>query len=160
HPLRPPAWRWLRAADLWEQGGEPSDPRDDVWVRKALRLHRALRQEKDLQKRTRLSALFRAYQLYCDESLLPWEVEARLLTDESLGRIASKGGTPPKVIHADQKLFYCVRERLQSTGHIVTQALGGDLLTRLREDDVGAILKLFAFGGGVAVLESVLDYVR
>src|SRR5215468_7455292 len=69
HPLRPPEWRWLAARSQWDQGGGPSDPRDDVWVRKALRLHRALKQEKDLQKRTQLSALFQAHQLYCDESL-------------------------------------------------------------------------------------------
>src|SRR5262249_33481522 len=126
HPLRPPAWRWLRAADLWEQGGEPSTSWDDPWVRKALRLHRALHQEKNLQKRTQLSALFQAYQLYCDESLLRCEVEARLLTDEPLAQIAAKCGTTPTVINAYQQLFFCVRDRLGATGYIMNQVIGNN----------------------------------
>src|SRR5262249_20439813 len=87
-----------------------------------------------------------------------WEVEARLLTDEPLARIAAKCSTTPRVIHAFEQVFFNVRDRLEATGYINNVVLGGDLLTRLRENDVGAILKLFAFGGGVAVRESVLGF--
>src|SRR5262249_54616531 len=113
HPLRPPDWRWLRAADLWEKGGQPSSHEADAWVRNALAFHRLLQQDRDLQKRTRLSALFQAHQLYCDESLRRWEVEARLLTDEPLAQIAAKCGSTPRVINAFEKVFFNVHDRLE-----------------------------------------------
>src|SRR5262245_55109397 len=87
HQLRPPAWRCLRAADVWDQGGEPLSSWDDVWVRNAFALYQVLHQGKDPQKSDRLTALFQAHRLYCDESLPRWELEARLLSDEPFEQI-------------------------------------------------------------------------
>jgi hypothetical protein len=42
HPLRPPAWRWLRAVDLADNR-QPADEEDDEWVRQALRFFHRLR---------------------------------------------------------------------------------------------------------------------
>jgi hypothetical protein len=165
HPLRPPEWRWLRAANLWDQGREPSAPWDDAWVRKALGLYRVLQQDTGDRTRQKLvqrkPALYQAYRLYNDgPSLLRWEVEARLLTNEPFEQIAAKCGTTAKVINAYEKVFFNVRDRLEATGYLINVVLDGDLVVRLREDNVGTILKLYAFGGGVAVLETVLDYFR
>jgi hypothetical protein len=162
HPLRPPAWRWLRALDLWDRGEQPSEPWDDAWVGKALGLFRVLQRDKDLQKRRRrLPALFQAYRLYNDgPPMLRWEVEARLLTTEPFEQIAAKCDSTRQVIHAYEKVFFNVRDRLEATGYIINVVIGGDIIVSLKEDDVGLILKLYAIGGGVAVLETVLDFFR
>jgi hypothetical protein len=161
HPLRPPAWRWLRAADLWDQGREPSTPWDDAWVRKAVALYHVLQQDKAHRERTqRMPPLHQAYRLYKGESPLRWELEARLLTSEPFEQIAAKCGTTPMVINAYEKVYFNVRDRLQARGYLTNVVLGGDIVVSLKEDDVALILKLYALGGGVVVLETVLDYFR
>src|SRR5262249_44410090 len=143
HPLRPPDWRWLRAGDLWDQGEQPSEPWDDAWVRRALRLYRGLQQGKGPRPGQRTADLWQAYRLYCGESLLRWEAEARLLV-EPPARVAAKCGVTRQFLHAYEKVFFNVRDRLEAKGYITNVVLGGDLFTRLRENDLGKNLKLFA----------------
>src|SRR5262249_33696767 len=159
HPLRPPDWRWLRAANLWDQGDQPSEPWDDAWVRRALRLYRELQQGKDPQPGKRTSDLWQAYRLYSGESLLRWEAEARLLV-EPPAQVAAKCGVTWQILHAYEKVFFNVRDRLGATGYLVSQVLGGNLAISLREDHVGRILKLFALSGGGRVLAAVLEDFR
>ena len=164
HPLRPPAWRWFRAADLADNR-QSAEEGDDGWVRQALRFCLRLRQSPGAAGQEALAqdmpALYQAHSLFTGPpSLTRWEIEARLLTDEPFDRIALKCGSTPAVITAYEQFFFCIRDRLEAAGYLVNVVLGGDLLTRLREDDVGKTLKLFAFGGGVAVLEAVLEYFR
>src|SRR5262249_37206072 len=151
HPLRPPDWRWLRAADLWDQGDQPSEPWDEAWVRRALRLYRELQQGKDPQPGKRTADLWQSYRLYSGESLLPWEAEAGLRV-EPPAKVAAKCGVPPQILHAYEKVFFNVRDRLEARGYIINVVLGGDLLARLRDNDLGRNLKLFAYGAGVAAL--------
>src|SRR5262249_20813869 len=95
----------------------------------------------------------------CGESLLRWEVEARLLI-EPPAQIAARCGVTRPILHAYEKVFFNVRDRLEATGYIVNQVLGGNLDTSLREGQVGRILKLYALSGGASVFEAVLDYFR
>src|SRR5262249_3163458 len=136
-----------------------SEPWDDAWVRRALRLYRGLQQGKDPRPGKRTADLWQAYRLYGGESLLRWEAEARLLV-EPPAQVAAKCGVPPQILHAYEKVFFNVRDRLEATGYLVNQVLGGNLDTSLREGQVGRILKVYALSGGVGVFEAVLDYFR
>src|SRR5262249_8927638 len=128
HPLRPRDWRWLRAADLWDQGEQPSEPWDDAWVRRALRLYRGLQQGKDPRPGKRTADLWQAYRLYCGESLLRWEVEARLLV-EPPAQVAAKCGVPRQILHGYERAFFNVRDRLRGTGSLTNVVLGSSPFT-------------------------------
>jgi hypothetical protein len=165
HPLRPPAWRWLRAVDLANNRCPPSPEEEDDWVRQALRFCRRWRRCPGAAAQEELAqdmpALYQAHALFTGPpSLKGWEIEARLLTDEGVGQIGLKTGTSPKVIDAYHAVFFHVRDRLQAGGYIRHLAIGPKLLFGLSEDDVDVILKLYAYGGGPCVLDLLVDYYR
>jgi hypothetical protein len=164
HPLRPPAWRWLRALDLADNR-QPNEEEDDEWVRQALRFCHWLRRSPGAAALEELAqdmpALYQAHSLFtAPPSFEKWEVEARLLTDEPIEQIALKCGSAPAVIDAYHAAFFHVRDRLRSPGYIRHLAIGPKLLFGLTEDDVDVILKLFAYGGGPYVLDLLVDSYR
>jgi hypothetical protein len=87
HPLRPPAWRWLRASYLADNGKKPSRERGAAGVRAAVRFCRALRHSDTAAReklRRRMSALYAAYQFFSGRpTLRRWELGARLLASAS-----------------------------------------------------------------------------
>jgi hypothetical protein len=164
HPLRPPAWRWFRAADLADNR-QPAEEEDDEWVRQALRFCRRLRRSPGAAALEELAeempALYQAHALFTGPpSLKGWEIEARLLTDEGVGQIGLKTDTSPEVIDAYHAAFFHVRDRLQAHGYIRHMVIGPKLLFGLTEDDVDVILKLYAYAGGPCVLDVLVDYYR
>jgi hypothetical protein len=165
HPLRPPCWRWLRAFSFVDHNQRPIRQKDDEWVRRTWRFVRLLRHgpsdEAKQKLIRRMPAIFEAHRLYTDAQVfLRWEVEARLLTDEPIAQIASKCGSTPEVIEAYHAVFFHVRDRRQASDYIVHQVIGPKLHFGLKEGDVDVILKLYAFGGGVHVVDVLVDYYR
>jgi hypothetical protein len=164
HPLRPPAWRWLRAVDLADNR-QPCSEEDDDWVCQALHFYHRLRRSLGAAAQGELAqdmpALFQAHSLFTvPPSFQRWEIEARLLTDEPFEQIALKYGSQTEVIDAYHAVFFHVRDRLQASGYIRHLAIGPKLLFGLTEDDVDVILKLYAYGGGPCVLDLLVDYYR
>jgi hypothetical protein len=163
-PFRPVDWRWWLAADLLDRS-EPLSEADDNAVREATSFLRAWRSCQDDVDRQRLAldmpALYGAHQLYrAADAFAKWEVEARLLTEESYAQIAEKCGSDPQVIAAYHETFFCVRDRPQAEGYVLHQVIGLKAHAGLTEADVDVILKLYAYAGGPLVVDALVRYYR
>jgi hypothetical protein len=161
---RPPDWRWQRAADLVDGGGPLSPGHDDGPVQEAVRYLRAWRRcraEEELQRLAReMPDLYGAHQLHLARSFQTWEAQARLLTEESFKTIGSKCGCDPRVIETFHDTFFHVRDRLHVEGYILFQVIGPKAHSGLTEADVDVILKMYAYYGGPAALDAVLDCIK
>jgi hypothetical protein len=162
--FRPPDWRWRRAADLVDGGGPLSPGHDDTAVQEAmryLRAWRACRAEEELQRLAReMPDLYGAHQLHLARSFQTWEAQARLLTEESFAQVAEKCGSDPRVIETYHDTFFHVRDRLHVEGYILFQVIGPKAHRGLTEADVDVILKMYAYSGGPAALDAVLDCIK
>jgi hypothetical protein len=164
--VRPPAWRWLLATWTVEHGKLPWHPDDDRWLRRAVRFLRALRRGRAATRRRRRArrrpaALRQAWQLYtAPPAFQRWELEARLLTDESFEEIGSKCGLAARVVEFYHEVFFHVRDRLEARGYIHSHVIGVKQYLGLTEDDVDVLLKLFAYSGGPLLLDRVVRYFR
>jgi hypothetical protein len=162
--FRPPNSRWLRANDLVDGGGPLSPGHDDGPVQEALRYlraWRACRAEEDRQRLAReMPDLHGAHQLHLARSLRTWEAQARLLTEQPFEVIASKCGSSPRVIETYHDTFFHVRDRLHVEGYIVFQVIGPKAHSGLTEADVDVILKMYAYSGGPAALDAVIDCIK
>jgi hypothetical protein len=164
-PFRPVDWRWQWAADLIDHGEPLSPEADDHAVREAAAFLRAWRGCKDEPDRLRLAldmpALYGAHQLSrAAGALAKWEVEARLLTEESYALIGEKCGLTPEVVAAYHHTFFDVRDRLQAEGYVLHQVIGPKSHAGLTEADVDVILTMYAYGGGPLVVDALVRYYR
>ena len=161
--FRPPDWRWLRAAFLVDDGGPLCPGHDDGPVQEAvryLRAWRACRAEEELQRLALdMPDLYKAHQLHLARSFQTWEAQARLLTEEPFGVIASKCGSHPRVIETYHDMFFHVRDRLRVEGFIVFQVLG-KAHRGLTEADVDVILMMNAYFGGPVLVDRLVDYYK
>jgi hypothetical protein len=162
---RPPDWRWRRAEDLVERGRRLSTRRDDSRVREAVHFIRRLRRTNGEAARRRLtryrSDLAAAYTLFVVEpSRARWELEARLLTDQPFDEIAVRLGMTCDSVAWYHDLYCDVRGRLNARDWVATHLLGRDTHVGMAERDIGRLLKLYAFQGGILALESLLEYFR
>jgi hypothetical protein len=162
--FRPVDWRWRRAADLVDGGAPLSPGHDDGPVQEAMRYLRAWRRcraEEELQRLSRdMPDLYGAHQLYLARSFQTWEAQARLLTEEPFETIASKCGSHPRVIETFHSTFFHVRDRLHVEGYVIFQVIGPKAHWGLTEADVDVILKMYAYSGGPAALDAVIDCIK
>jgi hypothetical protein len=162
--FRPPDWRWRRAADLVDGGGPLCPGHDDGPVQAAMQFLRAWRRcraEEELQRLAReMPDLYGAHQLHLARSLRTWEAQARLLTEECFETIAEKCGSHPRVIETFHTTFFHVRDRLHVEGYVLFQVIGPKAHSGLTEADVDVLLKMYAYSGGPAALDAVLDCIK
>ncbi len=163
--LRSPAWRWLRAVDLADSDRRVVQGSDDKHVRAAVRFVRALELVRSDRVKARLArrfpALHAAHALYAAGPSWPrWELEARLLTDESFDRIGDRLGLSGATVEAYHDVFFDVRGRLDTYDWVAHHVLGRKVRVGLTEDDIDLVLKLYAYQGGVVVLDDLLAYYR
>jgi len=164
-PCCPPNWRWLRAnhaiatpkrllRQLW--GSKPLD--DDVTdAIKYLRV----RERIDPARRTALQAfndLVAAETLNSSTSLRRTELEARLLAGEPHVDISRKTGFSLGIVKRYAALFYDVAERRTNPSYVVAELLPEEIHYAMREGDTDSLLKIFAFSGGVHMLEAGLRF--
>jgi hypothetical protein len=162
--FRPPNWRWRRANDLVDDGPPLSPGHDDGPVQEAMRYLRAwrgCRAEEELQRLALdMPDLYGAHQLHLARSFQTWEAQARLLTDEPFGVIASKCGSDPRVIETFHSTFFHVRDRLHVEGYILFQVIGPKAHSGLTEADVDVILMMNAYFGGPILVDQLVDYYK
>jgi hypothetical protein len=162
--FRPVDWRWLRAAFLVDEGGPLSPGHDDGPVQEAvryLRAWRACRAEEELQRLAGdMPDLYGPHQLHLARSIQTWEAQARLLTEEPFETIASKCGSHPRVIETFHSTFFHVRDRRHVEGYVLFEVIGPKAHSGLTEADVDVILKMYAYSGGPAALDAVLDCIK
>jgi hypothetical protein len=161
---RPVNWRWRRATGLVDGGGPLSPGHDDGPVQEAMRYLRAwrgCRAEEELQRLARdMPDLYGAHRLYLARSFQTWEAQARLLTEEPFEVIAPKCGSDPRVIETYHDTFFHVRDRLHIESYIGFEVIGPKAHRGLTESDIDVILKMYAYSGGPAALDAVLDCIR
>jgi hypothetical protein len=161
-PFSSPAWRWLRASCLAEQGRRASPRRDDERVREALRFCREMRRslhERGLSSLARrMPTLYQAWCMFQDSSQRRWECEARLLAGQSTPAIADRCGLPGEVVDNFHDLFFAVRPHLEARDWIMNRVIGRKAHVGLQQSDKADLLRLYGFLGGPMVIDDLLDY--
>jgi hypothetical protein len=151
HPLGPPAWRWLRAPCLVQKGKKLSQKKDDAGIKDAIRFFRASRRADGSAQRKqgrRAPALFTVQQVYVSNSFQRCQLEAHLLTDEPFDVVGATSFLAAAEVASIYETYCCFSYRLQATRFTNEMVIGHDGLVGLKQDDVAANLRLFAFFRG------------
>ncbi len=162
-PFRPTDWRWQMARLLREQSRRVSRRRVDEWVALAKRF-----QAGQLLCRTDWDALDLAerYPGIADARYLRdetgvqahrWEIEARLLADDTPENIGRRLCIDPRAVMAYEALFFNVSDRLHHQGWIVHSVMGTSIHAGLNERQFDLLWKLYGFFGGPHVLDALIN---
>jgi len=148
---RRPEWRLLRAEYLLATGRR-RDPRvDDDWVAHA----RAAIQNRG-GAASRAATVRAAREVWAADPAVKGELEARLLTDEPLVRVAVRLALPATVVEAYTEVFFAVRPMRAATDWLLTHAVGYSSLRGFTGPQPAAAWKLAALAGGPVLLDVVL----
>lgn len=162
-PFRPPDWRWQKARLLREQNRRASRRRDDPWVTIA----RAFQGEvarcpndwalADLADK--YPALIDARQLAEQDGVqsFRWELEARLLANDSPDRIAERMLIPAETARAYEALFFNVQDRLRHRSWVVHAVFGRSIHAGLNERQYDLLWKMYGFFGGTNLIDFMVD---
>lgn len=157
-PLRPVDWRWQRALLLLDDDLEPSRVRDDQHIHTALAYHRYVRTLAERERERvldRFPAIANAHQCHDRESSKA-EIEARLLAEEPFESIAFKMAMTTDIVVWYERLFFNVLDRIKQLSYIIDMAIGPEVHHGINEQDYPLLWKLFAFAGGVNVLDAAV----
>ena len=169
-PLRLPHWRLNRVMEMLRHRPQPLRPRwkDDHPIRAYRRLLLELLAAGDDEEKLNAvkkerPAVYEAHRYhYSPECRKRQEIEARLLTRESLEEIASKLGADPKAIEYYASLFFDVRDALDHRSWVSLM-----IRSRMRYDEEsgcsraeaerGYVMRLFGYFGGPLVLDALMN---
>jgi hypothetical protein len=128
--FRPPSWRYLMAQQLADGRQRLSFRVDDRRTREAARLLRALDRcpgaAGQRRQALRRPELLRAWQVHTAADPFPrWALEAWLLTDEPLGRVARECDLPLQAVEWYHEVFFHVRDRYEEDrSYVYKQVIG------------------------------------
>jgi hypothetical protein len=164
-PLRPPAWRWLRAQAVNADGGGPRRWIDDNDTCAAMELQKAL------DRCGHMDSMFNLLHRYPDR-VNAWQVFTAQDKDGSATRSALEAhllcadfnleDTPASIcmergaVSVYERLFFNVRDRLDNAGWIFNHAIGASVHTGLADNDSGLVWKVLGYCCGLKVLESFM----
>jgi hypothetical protein len=169
-PLRLPHWRLNRVMEMLRHRPQPLRPRwkDDhpirVYRRMLLELLAAGDDEDKLNAvQVEQPAVYEAHRYHYSPDFRPrQEIEARLLTRESLEETASKLGADPQAIEYYASIFFDVRDALDHSSWVSLM-----IRSRMRYDqesgcsraeaERGYVMRLFAGFGGPLVLDALMN---
>lgn len=167
NPMRAPHWKWLRALHIDAGGTRASRTLDGPdgfkWIRRAIRLKRhhaaAGNRPEVLYSLARLDPdLFWAHSIWSeDKQPTRWEIEARILADETSENIANKVGCDAGVIDAYESVFFNVRDKLSNTAYIVNVVMADSVTKGLTERQYDLLWKMFGYRGGTHVLDAMIS---
>lgn len=163
-PLQEPHWRWLQVLDVVAKK-LPEDDIDDVYVRKAVsywksyktRVAKKGESEESLAKK--YTGIHYAYKLFRQDNCdLKWIIEARILADEAPEIISKKCKTHVQIIEWYEKLFFDVRDKLDSKDYILSRViqLPLNMTVSFRRPDI--LWKLVGYTGGASLLDQLLQH--
>lgn len=170
-PYRPADWRWQKACYLKNKKSLASKRKDDKWIAEALRFKIALdacKTQKDLEELTRTwYYMYLAYEIYdeSDEGDIPkgrphptrYEIEARILAEESFASIGWKTHVAEGAIEIYEKLFFNVLDRIDSESYICNQIIGSEALQKgLGDRDYDKIWKLYGYHHGEGAVDELV----
>jgi len=170
-PYRPADWRWQKVCYLKDKNKKPSKRCDDKWIAEALRFKIALDR---CQTQTDLEGLmhewyymYLAYELYDERTDLDspsirshptrYEIEARILAEESFASIGWKTHVPEGAIDVYQQIFFNVLDRIDSESYICNQIIGSEALQRgLGDRDYDKVWKLYGYHHGEGAVDELV----
>lgn len=167
NPMRPPHWRWQRAAEIDGGGFRASRALDGPdgfqWIRRALRMKR--RYAAAGNQSAALYALmvydrdmYWAYRIWLDDKKpTRWGIEARLVAGEPYAQIAEKLGADPGVIEAYANVFFDVGEKLDKIDYVVNVIMADAVSRGLQERHYDLLWKMVAFKGGQHALDAIIS---
>lgn len=168
-PLRPTDWRWQRACYLKKTSRKPTRKHDDKWIAEALRFKYDLDRCKTDQEYEDLQDnwphFYLAYEIYDEDDDTAktrhhptrYEIEARILAEESFEAIAWKVYAPEGVIEIYEKVFFNVLDRIQSESYIHNQVIGNDVVQRgLSDKDYDKVWKLYGYRRGPGAVDELV----
>lgn len=160
-PLRPPAWRWLRALALRATATKPTRRHDCWYLSTLMRFQEALAKCQSDEDISRVAyckpGLYEAYETYYAESeSCRVELEARILAREGREQIARKLAMPADAIVWYERAFFNVSDRLDAPSFIVRNCLDGNVHELQGEEDLGVLIRLVGYRLGTAALDDVL----
>ncbi len=126
-----PDWRWRRAVDLVDSESRPTR-KDDAFVTRAWRFLRKKRKSSVAQVvalEDDYPDLYYANKIYEEETEFRWMLESALCTPASYEEIA-KHGYDVDEIEAYEKLFWDIRDKLDSSVYVQTHILNPALHNR------------------------------
>jgi hypothetical protein len=156
---REPAWRWQRAQSLQARPNQPALKEDDRWVARASQfLQKTAGNTNSTKSSTKFgTSIGQATALFQESpSQRRWELQARLLTDESMAVIADRMTLPLETVRAFEALFFDVRGYLQFSDWIACKVLRFAYSPNSRAEAIGYAWMSFAYYGGIAALDIVL----
>jgi hypothetical protein len=148
---RRPEWRWVRAEFLLATGGRRDRRIDDGWVDCARDAIRGRGGEG-----SKAAVVRAARDVWEGDPSVRAELEALLLTDEPLDRIAGRVGLPVAVAEAFAEVFFCVRPMLKAIDWLLLRAVGFGAFRGFTSPLPWAAWKLAAVAGGPLLLDVVI----
>jgi hypothetical protein len=160
-PVRPVDWRWQLAL-LWLRRGGKLPRKPDKATRTTIRFLRrfhACEDELDyLKLEYCMPVTCAAYDIFDSGSdSLRTELQARLLSGDTIPVIAEKMSLPANVVRAYHAIFFHVQDRLNWKSWISRMAIGHRIPPGLQPSSCQMILRSYAYWGGPLVLDEVLD---
>lgn len=171
NPFRVPQWRYDRVLQLVEhrpRARRPSPKRDDEYVRAYWNFFRKYDRAEEEEDRLALfpnqPAMYYAHLIHHHPDR-EWRamIQARLLTRVSDEEIAETAATLPEAIFLYEKLFFHVRDRIDSHDWIVKTVMGTAANRASNRNDSwtdnqrNLAYKLFAYFGGPIVLDVIIS---
>lgn len=153
HPFRVPDWRWLRADALYSQTDIPRCEDNDEYVVDLIEFLRKWRSEKPVPKEKLYAA-----ELYTLEELsLPkWELEARILVNQSPEEISKLLDLPIPTIQLYERWCYDVRDKLQNKSYIYQCLIAPKIDHDHDFINKEIVWKTYALFGDVDILNQVI----
>jgi len=164
-PFRPPDWRWERARWLIEHGKYARRSKEDEFVLLAKQFraaHRKCHTDLDMALLAEeFPGIFYALELKTNEELdSKWAVEARLLTTEPFTRIAQKAKTTAEVIQWYERLFFNVRDALDSPDYLCNVVVGRSIHHGITDRDYDLLWKIYAIAFGPEVVDALVTTIN
>jgi hypothetical protein len=157
NPFRPVDWRFLNANQLAEIPDIQPPQVTDLALRVAVGYLRAERMPQHKAAGADADVLDRAFRLYREDGPLRWELEARVLADQTDEEIGARLNLHPDVVGLFTELFFDVRLRLPVmwlSRHVI---IGPDYCVALKEQQVREFWAHEAAVSGLAGVEYAVE---
>jgi hypothetical protein len=162
NPRRPVDWRWQLADIALNNDGYIRRSRSDKYIQKAIRFRRQANRCLDDNDYMRLldiaPDLYEVWNLFDDgdDCEIRWEMEARLLTDQTYEQIGEAVNLTPESVELFEAIFFNVRDRVHNPSYITHMVFGKSIQAGLTERAYDTLWKMFGYWGGVHVLNCFL----
>lgn len=162
-PLCPLDYRWRDAGRVAR--GEPprwSDPFDPI-VTEAAAFRRALAIPAPSDAEAAADewpVIKTAYEIFAEDGSLRWELEARLLADQSDEEIAERCEVTAGVVSRYEQLFFAMREARAAHDYLTHYVVGTSIHDGFRDGEVRQFWAWATMAGGPIVLDALVDSLR